>query len=107
MALIGPMLPKKSAGTVKNEKEESYSGPGATHGGTEHSLLDRKAERQHKEDGRSGKAEEAGGDSCPVEGGAGEGGTDVNNVQGTPNLLVTFQCEFPKPTVGFLCVRQR
>jgi len=62
---------------VRNE-ETSYSGPGAAHSGTEHSVLDRKAERQHKEDGGSGTAEKDGGDSWTVEGGAGESGTPLN-----------------------------
>ena len=50
---------------AKSEDEESESGPGAAHSGTEHSVHE--AEAQHEEDGRSGKAEEAGGDSCPAE----------------------------------------
>lgn len=54
---------------MKNE-EASYSGPPA-HGGTEYTVLDRKAERQHKEDGGSGTAEEDGDDSCAFESGAG------------------------------------
>jgi hypothetical protein len=54
---------------VRNE-ETFYSGTGAAHGGTTDSLLDRKAERQHKEDGGSGTAEKDGGNSCPVAGGA-------------------------------------
>ncbi len=48
MALIGRMF-KKSAWVVRNE-EASHSGPGAAHGKTEHSVLDRKTETQHKED---------------------------------------------------------
>jgi hypothetical protein len=90
---------------VKNE-ERFYSGIDVAHGGTEYSLP-HEAEAQHEEDGRSGKAEEAGGDSCTVAGGAEANDRDVKIFQGAPNLLVTFQCEFPKPTVGFLCVRQR
>ena len=45
MALIGPMLPKKSTVVVKNEdEEEPHSGSGATHGGTEHSRPEAEAE---------------------------------------------------------------
>ena len=54
---------------VKNE-EESHSDPGAAHSGSEHTGYE--AEAQHEEDGRSGKAEKAGGDSCAVEGSFGE-----------------------------------
>lgn len=53
---------------VKNENEEaSHSGPGAAHGGSEHSVLEREAEVQHEEDRRSGKADEAANESCTTQ----------------------------------------
>jgi len=61
---------------VKNEREESDSGPGHADSGTEHSRPE--AEAQYKKIGRSGTAEKDGGNSCPVAGGAGQSGTPLN-----------------------------
>jgi len=61
---------KKSAGAVNNESKSSHSGPGGAHSGTEHPVR-HEAEAQLEEDPRPSTAEEAGGDSCAIESGAG------------------------------------
>ena len=60
-----------NAMAVENEMPH-HIGLGTGNGGTEHSELEREAEAQHEDDGRSGTSEKDGGDSCPVESSFGE-----------------------------------